>query len=133
MCGTVCEHETLPPTLEFPARRPKHKYTSQIHSAVHANTIADISHCSNTCQLTVSHIRPNFVGKCLERGRESSFTNVTWLRLHGPGTRVRFQDGTRVFSRISERHWYSPTLLSKSYRGLLPPLLKPSIGNILQD
>jgi len=97
MCGTFCGHETLPPTREFPTRRPKHKYSSQIHSALHTSTKLVISRCFTAFQLTVSHIRPNLVGKCLEMRRKSSVTIVTWIKLHGPGTGVRFQEGTRVF------------------------------------
>lgn len=131
MCGTVCGYETLPPTREFPTRRPKLKYSTQIHSALHSNKRSlDTSRWYTACQLTVSHIGPNLVAKCLERRRESSVTIATWLKLHGRGTGVQFQEGKRVlffFSQRSERLWYSPTLLSRGYRGLLPRLLKPQM------
>jgi len=125
MCGTVCRHDTLPPTLEFPTRRPRHKYSSQIHSALHTNTILDISRCSTACQITVSHIRPNLAGKCLERRPESSVTTVTWLKLHGQGTGVRFQEGTRVF--FFTKFWTTlvlTNLIIQRLSGALTPIIK---------
>ena len=99
--------------------------SSQIHSALHSNTMTlDISRWSNACQLTVSNIGPNLVAKCLERRRESSVTIVTWLKLHGRGTGIRLQKSIRVFFTA---FWTALVLINRTIQrllGTLTPIIK---------